>query len=130
MSTAVPSAVNYVGLAVPLLVVALVMGFSLPNVATVVASLGALRTQDYDGALTVLLVDTGSTDGTVELAEIAGSDTFVHVSTGVGELVAQLTGVHDLQIGSAITLYLSPGDAHAFDAGGALLVAPKVEGIV
>ena len=68
--------------------------------------------------------------GMVELAEIAGSDTFVHVSTGVGELVAQLTGVHDLQIGSANTLHLSPGDAHAFDAAGALLVAPRVETIV
>ena len=32
--------------------------------------------------------------GTVELAEISGSDTFVHVDTEVGELVAQLTGVH------------------------------------
>ena len=32
--------------------------------------------------------------GTVELAEISGSDTFVHVDTAVGELVAQLTGVH------------------------------------
>ena len=30
----------------------------------------------------------------VELAEISGSDTFVHVDTPIGELVAQLTGVH------------------------------------
>jgi len=66
--------------------------------------------------------------GTVELAEIAGSDTFVHVATGVGELVAQLTGVHVLAIGTAITLYLNPGEAHAFDASGALLVAPRAAG--
>ena len=32
--------------------------------------------------------------GKVELAEISGSDTFVHVDTAIGELVAQLTGVH------------------------------------
>ena len=32
--------------------------------------------------------------GKVELAEISGSDTFVHVETPVGEVVAQLTGVH------------------------------------
>ena len=31
--------------------------------------------------------------GKVELAEISGSDTFVHVHTLVGELVAQLTGL-------------------------------------
>ena len=33
--------------------------------------------------------------GKVELAEISGSDTFVHVETPIGELVAQLTGVHE-----------------------------------
>ena len=35
--------------------------------------------------------------GSVELAEISGSDTFVHVDTAIGELVAQLTGVHALR---------------------------------
>jgi len=40
---------------------------------SVVASLGALRTQDYDGALTVLLVDNGSTDATVDEARRAAA---------------------------------------------------------
>ncbi len=62
--------------------------------------------------------------GTVELAEISGSDTFVHVATPVGELVAQLTGVHFFELGAPVTLYLAPAQAYVFDADGALLVAP------
>ena len=63
--------------------------------------------------------------GTVELAEISGSDTFVHVATPVGELVAQLTGVHQFTLGQALTLYLSPAQVYVFDAQGDLLVAPS-----
>ena len=57
--------------------------------------------------------------------EISGSDTFVHVETSVGELVAQLTGVHIFTLGQPITLYLHPGQAYVFDAQGDLLVAPE-----
>jgi len=60
----------------------------------------------------------------VELAEISGSDTFVHVHTVVGELVAQLTGVHRLELGEAITLYFSATQAYVFDASDRLAVAP------
>jgi glycerol transport system ATP-binding protein len=67
--------------------------------------------------------------GRVELAEIAGSDTFVHVETAVGELVAQLTGVHEFTLGAPLTLYLDPSAVHVFDAAGDLLVAPKKEGV-
>lgn len=62
--------------------------------------------------------------GQVELAEISGSDTFVHVHTAVGEIVAQLTGVHDFALGSAITLHVNPAQVYAFDQSGDLLVAP------
>jgi glycerol transport system ATP-binding protein len=76
----------------------------------------ALRVRARDGDVAL--------PGSVELAEISGSDTFVHVHTAVGELVAQLTGVHDFELGSALTLYLSPAQVYAFDAAGELLVAP------
>jgi glycerol transport system ATP-binding protein len=65
--------------------------------------------------------------GRVELAEISGSDTFVHVATDVGELVAQLTGVHVFTLGAPITLYLDPAAVHVFDSAGDLLVAPTKE---
>jgi glycerol transport system ATP-binding protein len=66
--------------------------------------------------------------GTVELAEISGSDTFVHLATAVGELVAQLTGVHFFDLGAPLTLHLSPAQVYVFDAAGALLVAPQRPG--
>jgi len=64
----------------------------------------------------------------VELAEIAGSDTFVHVHTLVGELVAQLTGVHDCPLGDPITLHLHPESLFVFDADGPLVRAPARPG--
>ena len=76
----------------------------------------ALRVQQRPGDLAL--------PGQVELAEISGSDTFVHVATQVGEVVAQLTGVHQFELGSAVTLYLNPAQVYVFDAAGDLLVAP------
>lgn len=63
-------------------------------------------------------------NGHVELAEISGSDTFVHVATPIGELVAQLTGVHYFELGAALTLYFHASHAYVFDGQGALLLAP------
>jgi glycerol transport system ATP-binding protein len=83
---------------------------------TVGVRAGAFRVQSRPGDLAL--------PGQVELAEISGSDTFVHVHTQCGELVAQLTGVHVFALGAAVTLYLNPGQAYVFDADGRLLVAP------
>jgi len=87
------------------------------RVLTVGVRAGALGVRERPGDLAL--------PGVVELAEISGSDTFVHAKTAVGELVAQLTGVHVLALGSAITLYLHPGQAHVFGQDGNLLMAPK-----
>jgi glycerol transport system ATP-binding protein len=83
---------------------------------TVGVRAGALRVHQRAGDL--------SLPGKVELAEISGSDTFVHVHTAIGELVAQLTGVHVFSLGEPITLYLHPSQAYVFGADGNLLVAP------
>jgi len=61
----------------------------------------------------------------VELAEISGSDTYVHVHTAVGNLVAQLTGVHRFDWGAQIALYLDPAQVYVFGADGLLLRAPE-----
>ena len=71
--------------------------------------------------------------GVVELAEISGSDTFVHVGSGaskgvagvVSDVVAQLTGVHYFEIGTAVSVFFDPADVYVFDAAGDLLVAPS-----
>jgi glycerol transport system ATP-binding protein len=63
--------------------------------------------------------------GNVELAEISGSDTFVHVHTVLGDLVAQFTGVHEFGLGERICLYLNPARVLVFDARGPLVLAPQ-----
>ncbi len=83
---------------------------------TVGVRASALRVQARPGDVSLA--------GQVELAEISGSDTFIHAATPVGELVAQLTGVHYFELGSAITLFLHPSQVYVFDASGALLLAP------
>ena len=62
--------------------------------------------------------------GTVQLAEISGSDTFVHADTSIGSVVAQLTGVHRFELGAAVTLYLQPARVYLFGDDGNLLLAP------
>ena len=95
----------------------------------------ALPTQS-DEALTLgiranaLRLTGGATDiaidGQVELAEISGSDTFVHVDTALGPMIAQLTGVHDFELGANLQLHLDPSHVYVFEASGALLVAPEL----
>ena len=65
-----------------------------------------------------------SVAGVVELAEISGSDTFVHAATPWGDVVAQLTGVHYFELGTPITLHLDPAQAYVFGADGRLAWAP------
>lgn len=96
------------------------LALSLPTVQsdtlTVGVRAGALRVHPREGDLALA--------GKVELAEISGSDTFVHVHTPVGELVAQLTGVHVFSLGEPITLYLNPAQVYVFGADGNLVIAP------
>ena len=80
----------------------------------------ALRVQQRTGDMAL--------PGQVELAEISGPDTFVHVATAAGELVAQLTGVHFFALGAPITLYLDPAQVYVFGGDGLLLQAPSREG--
>jgi glycerol transport system ATP-binding protein len=65
--------------------------------------------------------------GKVELAEVSGSDTFVHVATQVGELVAQFAGVHAFALNQAISLFISPAQFFVFDETGKLMSAPTRE---
>ncbi|MGU3627324.1 ABC transporter ATP-binding protein [Comamonas sp. C24C] len=72
--------------------------------------------------------------GMVHLAEISGSDTFVHVELPWGDWVAQLTGVHKIGINQPISVYLAPAQCYVFESekvggnnrgnGGALLQLP------
>ncbi len=62
----------------------------------------------------------------VELAEISGSDSFVHVSSRLGALVVQLVGVQGFEIGQNLRLHMDPGSIYVFDHAGRLRLAPEV----
>jgi glycerol transport system ATP-binding protein len=63
--------------------------------------------------------------GRVELAEISGSETFVHLARDDVRLVAQIPGVHELALNEPCTLYVRPASVYGFDAAGQLLFAPE-----
>lgn len=61
--------------------------------------------------------------GQVTLAEIGGSDTYVHMARHDLSLVAQFPGVHELALGAPCTLYVNPEQIHLFAADGRPLAA-------
>jgi len=64
-------------------------------------------------------------DVVIDLAEIGGSETFIHAHSGAVPLVAQLNGVHDLALGSTCAMYCKPDALFVFSSDGALLFAPS-----
>jgi glycerol transport system ATP-binding protein len=62
---------------------------------------------------------------TVELADISGSETFVHASSHDLRVVVQLSGVHSFNHAQEITVALEPNRLFAFDAIGNLCAAPR-----
>lgn len=96
------------------------LGLDFPATASRKLTLGlrasALRVTPQEGDATL--------PGKVELAEISGSDTFVHVTTLAGDVVAQLTGVHYFELGTQVALHFSVAQAYVFDEQGDLLLAP------
>jgi glycerol transport system ATP-binding protein len=68
--------------------------------------------------------DQVAIDGTIDLAEINGSETFVHVAHHGVSWVAQELGVHTLALGAPVTVYLDPHHVFACDAAGTLVASP------
>lgn len=62
--------------------------------------------------------------GTVSVTEISGSESFVHVDTGVGTWVCLIAGVHELEPGDSTEVQLDPAHAFVFAAGGGRSAAP------
>jgi glycerol transport system ATP-binding protein len=60
----------------------------------------------------------------VALAEINGSETFVHVNHGDTHLVIQEDGIHPRHIGSEIVVYVNPCCFFVYDEAGHLLASP------
>ncbi|NCO61191.1 MAG: ABC transporter [Deltaproteobacteria bacterium CG23_combo_of_CG06-09_8_20_14_all_51_20] len=64
---------------------------------------------------------------TVELAEINGSETFIHANHGDIQLVVQEKGVRSVRIGVELTIYVSPSCFFVYDEEGALVASPSRE---
>ncbi len=63
--------------------------------------------------------------GEVEVAEISGSETYIHMRHGEGSWVVQEAGVHERSLGERITVYMDPAHLFAFDRDGRLAAAPE-----
>jgi glycerol transport system ATP-binding protein len=64
-------------------------------------------------------------EATVELAEISGSETFIHAAHSGISWVVQEEGVHSLGLGETLRVYVRPGHLFAFDQDGRLVAAPE-----
>jgi glycerol transport system ATP-binding protein len=62
-------------------------------------------------------------DATVSVAEITGSESFVHLDVGERRFVALSPGVRRLEPGSAVIAYLDPARLFLFDEAGRLAAA-------
>lgn len=106
-------------------------GFVLQGQVAVDRSLPAQAGADITAGLRAGALDVESRPGhiglagVVKLAEISGSDTFVHAETAAGDVVAQLPGVHRYTLDERVQLYFDPAQTYAFDVSGALLAAPR-----
>ncbi|XQE65571.1 ABC transporter ATP-binding protein [Pseudomonas sp. P3C3] len=60
----------------------------------------------------------------VELAEISGSETFLHVRSEHFALVLHLQGVHEYDVDAPIRIYIPTHKLFVFDARGQLVLAP------
>ena len=92
----------------------------------------SLPSQDYIFGVRsshLFLSRTGEEDleiqATVELSEINGSETFIHVDCGYCQLVVQEDGVRSARIGSEIRVYVSPSCFFVYNKEGHLVASPS-----
>ena len=62
---------------------------------------------------------------TVELSEINGSETFIHVRHAGHRLVVQEDGIHSYKMGKEIRLFVNPGLFFVYDTEGKLVASPS-----
>ena len=67
-------------------------------------------------------------DVTVDIAEISGSETFLHVHNDLFHLVLHLTGVHEFVVDQRIKVYLPSHKIFAFDQHGVAVHIPARPG--
>jgi glycerol transport system ATP-binding protein len=68
-------------------------------------------------------VDDLELQGEVALAELTGSETYVHVKHAAGSLVVQASGAHTFNLGERLSVFLPTQALFAFDRTSGLLLA-------
>ncbi len=64
----------------------------------------------------------------VELAELAGAETFVHLDVSGQQVIVREPGVHALAIGESVGLFLDPQRLYLFRRTGKLVAGPPEQG--
>ena len=67
--------------------------------------------------------DAMAFETTLVVTELTGSETFVHLNHGGDKWVGLIHGVHNLELGAALQVYIDPGHVYIFNETGEL-VAP------
>lgn len=70
----------------------------------------------------------GAIGSKVELSEISGSQTILHLSGDIGEFILFQDGVSQHAIGSMVQVHLDSDRMYAFSVGGDLVAAPALTG--
>ncbi len=63
-------------------------------------------------------------EGNVDVAEVTGSETFIHMRRGNSEWVVQDDGVHEYHLGDKLTVYVDPAHLFAFGDDDSLVASP------
>lgn len=63
---------------------------------------------------------------TIDLAEVSGSETFIHARHNDLSMVVQEAGVHSFSLNEETHVYLNPARLFAFDGDGGLAAAPRM----
>ena len=61
----------------------------------------------------------------IDLVEISGSESYIHLSFKGKRVVVQEDGIFHYKIGESVKAYVNPSDMLAFDPDGSLLAAPE-----
>ena len=63
---------------------------------------------------------------TVNVVEITGSESFVHLQHGEDRWVSLAHGIHHPESGSELTVYVDPANAYVFDDQGKTVITPQL----
>ena len=63
----------------------------------------------------------------VEIAEISGSETFIHLNHGHHTWTVQQSGVYSYGMGNTVEVFINPARLYVFDQQGQLVAAPKTQ---